>query len=806
MKDNFGTILTKDSDNLNESLLLEKKRQELITQGRKGANYAPSNQFRGKNRFERKKYSKVARNVSQFNDIDMNAFFKKDILTVGIRVQGETDYYIVKIKFNGVLRELQRYIKQNNNKFEYKVVLQALTRVFNTGDIYVNCTCLHPDTPIKLLDGTTPTVSEMKERFDKGEKLWVYSTDSNGDFKPGEVDKVWITNETDKFIKVTLDNGQSILTTPEHLYMLRDGSYACACDLQVGQSLMPMYFNDSKGYETVKLNSEVRGWKSVYKLVAECLKNDEIQNKLKDAVLDGSLDKLKYPVAIHHSDFNKRNNNPENLKVMTAKEHWDYHASLGWDSFSDETKNKIRKQSSEWLKSLNANPTEAMKQARIRNLKKGQQCNNSIERKVQQAELMQKTIKDYWNSMSEEDYILKCSQIGGQTKQAWEEGKFNTDKFKRASLKRGEFLHTSELEQLSAQGVKNYWNNISVEEKSYRDEISKRNLKKALSSIKGKKITQEHKDNIRKARLNESVEEKQERTRKIRIAKIKNVIQVMLDSKLPLTEEGYIQACNIIKKTNKHKTSPSYKTVFATIDEAITYYNINHKIVRIEQITLEKPIPVYDIKVKDWENFVVGQGVVLHNCPDFKYRFDFWSTVNNYNSGNPQNIPAKITNPNNTKGSGCKHVLLVLANVEWLLRVASVINNYVNYAETHLQKLYADYIFPQIYGVKYSKEVQLQLTDTDEVTSDKELIDIANRLGRNRGRFSSTYQPDRAKGRNAFKKQIGATMEPKGNTNSNSPQKEESGSNALKSGKNNNTTFNKRDNKKEDSIEPIDEK
>ena len=172
----------------------------------------------------------------------MNAFFKKDILTVGIRVQGETDYYIVKIKFEGVLKELQRYIKQNNNKFEYKVVLQALTRVFNTGDIYVNCTCLHPDTPIKLLDGTTLSVAEMKERFDEGEKLWVYSTDSNGDFKPGEVEKVWITNETDKFIKVTLDNGQSILTTPEHLYMLRDGSYTCACDLQVGQSLMPSPF------------------------------------------------------------------------------------------------------------------------------------------------------------------------------------------------------------------------------------------------------------------------------------------------------------------------------------------------------------------------------------------------------------------------------------------------------------------------------------------------------------------------------------------------------------------------------------
>ena len=77
--------------------LNEDTRSQLISKSRSAGQY--KDQSRGKNRFERKKYSKVARNLSQFNDIDTNAFFKKDILTVGIRVQGETDYYIVKIKF-----------------------------------------------------------------------------------------------------------------------------------------------------------------------------------------------------------------------------------------------------------------------------------------------------------------------------------------------------------------------------------------------------------------------------------------------------------------------------------------------------------------------------------------------------------------------------------------------------------------------------------------------------------------------------------------------------------------------------------
>ena len=33
-----------------------------------------------------------------------------------------------------------------------------------------------------------------------------------------------------------------------------------------------------------------------------------------------------------------------------------------------------------------------------------------------------------------------------------------------------------------------------------------------------------------------------------------------------------------------------------------------------------------------------------------------------------------------------QHILLVLANVDWIMKVASVINNYVHYAEEKLQK------------------------------------------------------------------------------------------------------------------------
>lgn len=71
-------------------------------------------------------------------------------------------------------------------------MIRALVDSFNTDDVYVRCNCLHPDTLIKLLDGTEPTVEELKARFDKGESLFVYSVDEKGDFKPGQIEKVWI--------------------------------------------------------------------------------------------------------------------------------------------------------------------------------------------------------------------------------------------------------------------------------------------------------------------------------------------------------------------------------------------------------------------------------------------------------------------------------------------------------------------------------------------------------------------------------------------------------------------------------------
>lgn len=135
--------------------------------------------------------------------------------------------------------------------------------------------------------------------------------------------------------------------------------------------------------------------------------------------------------------------------------------------------------------------------------------------------------------------------------------------------------------------------------------------------------------------------------------------------------------------------------------------------------------------------------VYIHcSCPDWKYRFAYWATKNNINSGEPQNDNGQwIRNPDDKLGSGCKHVLLVLANNSWLIKVASVIRNYVKYMEKHYERQYADIIYPAIYGKAYEEPVQLGLfDDDDELASDEDTLDIANEIGRTSTQFKKGNQ------------------------------------------------------------------
>lgn len=139
IKDDFFEVPTWNYTVLEDTILNEDTRTLLVAKSRSVGNY--KNSMRGKNRFERKKHSQIAKTVKQYNKIDMNKLFKEDILEVTVPVTGETDSYSVNIRMEKVVAEIAKNIKNNKNKLEFRTVVQSLTKVFNTSNIYVKCSC-----------------------------------------------------------------------------------------------------------------------------------------------------------------------------------------------------------------------------------------------------------------------------------------------------------------------------------------------------------------------------------------------------------------------------------------------------------------------------------------------------------------------------------------------------------------------------------------------------------------------------------------------------------------------------------------
>ena len=119
----------------------EKRKSEIVNPSKSGANY--KDQSKGKNRFDRRVKSRVANSVREFNEIDMNKLFKDNILDVNIKVNGETDDYIVSVSFVGVLDNIHDELKRSNKEeVDYRIIQRALIRTINTDDqVMVGCNC-----------------------------------------------------------------------------------------------------------------------------------------------------------------------------------------------------------------------------------------------------------------------------------------------------------------------------------------------------------------------------------------------------------------------------------------------------------------------------------------------------------------------------------------------------------------------------------------------------------------------------------------------------------------------------------------
>jgi deoxycytidine triphosphate deaminase len=110
--------------------------------------------------------------------------------------------------------------------------------------------CFRGDTRVALVDGTSATLEEMARGHDAGEFYWGYSIGPGGRLIVTLLDAPCFIGR-DALLEITLDSGELIQATPDHLFMRRDGRMAEAHALRQGDALMPLYRDIARGYEAV---------------------------------------------------------------------------------------------------------------------------------------------------------------------------------------------------------------------------------------------------------------------------------------------------------------------------------------------------------------------------------------------------------------------------------------------------------------------------------------------------------------------------------------------------------------------------
>ncbi|MBM3134317.1 MAG: DNA topoisomerase (ATP-hydrolyzing) subunit B [Chloroflexi bacterium] len=100
--------------------------------------------------------------------------------------------------------------------------------------------CFSGETKIALADGRQLSFLEIIEEQKRGIEHFGYTIRRDGRMGLEKISRPRLTRKNAGVVRVILDNGQEIMCTPDHRFMLRDGNYKQARDLAPSASLMPL--------------------------------------------------------------------------------------------------------------------------------------------------------------------------------------------------------------------------------------------------------------------------------------------------------------------------------------------------------------------------------------------------------------------------------------------------------------------------------------------------------------------------------------------------------------------------------------
>jgi DNA gyrase subunit A len=102
-----------------------------------------------------------------------------------------------------------------------------------------NFGCFSGDTKVELVNGEQRTFVELVEMVHRGVRAEVFTVDAHRNVRIKPLRAPRLVKRNDPVVKVTLVSGAEIVCTPDHRFMLRDGTYREAGTLKAKDQLMP---------------------------------------------------------------------------------------------------------------------------------------------------------------------------------------------------------------------------------------------------------------------------------------------------------------------------------------------------------------------------------------------------------------------------------------------------------------------------------------------------------------------------------------------------------------------------------------
>lgn len=432
--------------------------------------------------------------------------------------------------------------------------------------------CFSGDNKVALVDGRNISFRELVEEDKKGKRNYCYTINKDGTVGIGLIKNPRKTKDNVKVIKVILDNDEEIICTPDHRFMLRNKGYMRANSIKEGTSLMPL----NKKLSKIEGRITIKGYEMVYnpvnnKWVFTHILADKYNIKNKRYALSSGDYK-------HHIDFNRLNNNPENITRMSKKEHLALHSKMVKKTLlREDVKQKAREshkkpEYKEKISKMMSSPNmkrmlseRAKKQWESKEYKEhmikkfSEFYENNREYREKSLKLLDKAQKEYW---SKDENRKKQSK---RTKQYFEEHPEAKEKLRKIS---NELWNDPQLRKWRCNKTKEQW--TADFRKKRKEAYDKTYFKHTIRFMK--KVLEEYGD--------------LENYDKKRVEKRDN---------------------NLLKKETFAKRF--FNNDENAMIEAVAGYN--HKIKKI--IRLNQKMDVYDLEVEGTHNFALASGVFVHN-------------------------------------------------------------------------------------------------------------------------------------------------------------------------------------------------